>query len=95
MASKKVVKKSAGNKKEVKKAKPVKKDLSSSEQKELQEKYVKLFKSVVEIIQKEENVGIVYQVLVDIVTQLENQIRSQMGSNCSSCGHECSECDHE
>jgi uncharacterized protein Veg len=61
----------------------------SKEQKELQEKYAKVFKKVVEIVQSEENVAIVYQVLVDILTQLEQHIKEQMGGG---CGHDCGSC---
>lgn len=75
---------------EKKPAKTEEKKLDSKEQKELQEKYTKVFKKVVDVVQSEENVAIVYQVLVDILTQLEQHIKSQMGSG---CGHECTSCD--
>ena len=70
---------------------------SEKEQKEMQEKYTTLFKDVVKTIQKEENVGIVYQVLADILMQLEQNLRAQMnGSDCShSCNHNCGDCEHE
>ena len=63
---------------------------SPKEQKELQEKYTKVFKKVVEAIQTEENIAIVYQVMVDILVQLEGQIKQETGSG---CGQDCSSCD--
>ncbi|VVB74954.1 Uncharacterised protein [Candidatus Tiddalikarchaeum anstoanum] len=61
----------------------------------LEERYKKLFNSVVEVIQKEENAVIVYQVLVDILMQLEKQIKSQMGNkeNCSQSCDSCKTCE--
>jgi len=63
--------------------------LISKEEKELQEKYAKIFGEVVKIVQSEENVALVYQVLVDILVQLEQHIKQQMGGG---CGHECDSC---
>ena len=66
-----------------------KKQEISKEEKELQEKYTKVFKKVVDVVQSEENVAIVYQVLVDILTQLEQHIKQEMGGG---CGHDCNSC---
>ena len=68
-----------------------KKELSKEAQEELQEKYKKLFKKVVTTIQEEENIMVTYQVLADILMQLEQHISSQMGG-CKDCGHECDDC---
>ncbi|MDD4354167.1 MAG: hypothetical protein PHN56_06975 [Candidatus Nanoarchaeia archaeon] len=74
---------------EKKPAKTEEKKQESNEEKELQEKYTKVFKKVVDVVQSEENVAIVYQVLVDILTQLEQHIKQEMGSGCE---HDCSGC---
>ncbi|MFA5303381.1 MAG: hypothetical protein WC393_02485 [Candidatus Nanoarchaeia archaeon] len=65
----------------------------SKEQQELQEKYTKVFKKVVDAVQSEENVAIVYQVLVDILTQLEQHIKQQMGNGCEHDCTSCNECE--
>jgi cytochrome c556 len=70
------------------------KEPTPKEEKELEEKYAKVFKKVVEAIQEEENVAITYQVLVDILTQLEQHIKSQMGGCSHDCGS-CHDCNHD
>ncbi len=52
---------------------------------ELKERYKNLFMDVVNVIQKEKNAGIVYQVLVDILMQIESQIKNKCGDDCGSC----------
>ena len=72
--------------------KEVKKDVKEAPKadiKVLEEKYKKLFNDIVNIIQKEDNAVIVYQVLIDIVTQVESQIKGQMGG----CGQNCGSCE--
>ena len=62
-------------------------------EKELEKKYKDLFKDIVGIVQKEENISVVYQVLVDILMQIEKQVRSEMGGGCSTDCSSCSHCD--
>ena len=69
--------------------------IDAKQQQELQEKYTRVFKKIVEIIQSEENVAIVYQVLVDILTQLEEHIKKQMGQGCGPNCKSCDECNKE
>ncbi|MDD2678597.1 MAG: hypothetical protein PHT91_01735 [Candidatus Nanoarchaeia archaeon] len=60
-----------------------------NKEKELQKKYAEIFKKVVGAIQSEENAALVYQVLMDILMQLEQHARAQMSGG---CGHDCSSC---
>jgi len=64
-------------------------------EKELEKKYKNLFKDVVEAVQKEDNISIVYQVLVDILMQIEEQVRSETGDGCSGSCSSCDHCDHD
>ena len=69
------------NTKKVTGKKPSKKEMA-----DLQNKYKDLFVDVVNVIKKEKNVAVVYQVLVDILMQIESQVKMQCGDNdCSSC----------
>ena len=61
--------------------------------KELEEKYKSLFNKIVKTIKEEENVTIVYNVLLDILTQMDEQLRSK--HECPECSDECNECGHD
>lgn len=59
----------------------------NKEQEELVKKYKKVFEKVVNVVESEKNIGIVYQVLVDIITQIEQQygVKSKKCDSCTDC----------
>ena len=76
--------------------KPAKKAPSKKEIADLEKKYKGLFMDVVNVIKKEKNVAVVYQVLVDILMQIESQVKQSKHQHDSGCGPDecgsCSEC---
>ena len=60
----------------------------------LEKQYETLFNNLIKVIEKEDNVSLVYQVLVDLIMQIEEQVKNDLGSCSGNCGGCNDNCDH-
>ena len=59
---------------------------------ELEKKYETLFQKMVKTIESEDNVSLVYQVLVDLLMQIEEQVKKEYdgcSGSCDGCNDSC------